>query len=373
MEAGHATRKPDAAPASGQVPQPGEGGSLTPELQGLIRRARARGYVTQDELLDRFPEAERDPDAIDRITHLLSREGIDVVHEEEGAGEKPRGEVVTFEGVTVRDLVRLYLEEVGRIPLLTSAEEVALAQRVEHGDEPARRRLIEANLRLVVSVAKKYAGRGLPFLDLVQEGNLGLLRAVEKFDWRRGYRFGTYATWWIRHGIVRGLAGQARTIRLPVSVGGILTRFAQASRALSEQLGREPTPEEIGKAMGLQAERVRRIMAIPRQPVSLEAPTGEEAGALRDVVADQEALTPEYIVFAALLREHLEAVLRVLTPREREVIRLRFGLDGGRPRTLAEVGRALAVTRERIRQIEAGALRKLLHPARAKSLEDFIA
>ncbi len=268
----------------------------------------------------------------------------------------------------------MYLEEIGKIPLLTPKEEVALARRVEQGDAEAKRRFTEANLRLVVSVAKKYLGRGLPLLDLVQEGNRGLIRAVEKFDWRRGYRFSTYATWWIRQAIIRALADQSRTIRIPVSTGEAASRLSRVSLVLAQRLGREPTLQEIGREMGLSVDRVRQLLELPKQPTSLEAPVGEEEETyVRNFIANQEARTPEEAIALSMLRDQVKGLLTTLTPRERKVVRLRFGLDGGRPQTLEEVGRTLKVTRERVRQIEKGALQKLLQPAQLRRLKNFVA
>ncbi len=281
---------------------------------------------------------------------------------------------VEVEKVPAADAVRMYLEEIGKIPLLTPKEEVALARRVEQGDAEAKRRFTEANLRLVVSVAKKYLGRGLPLLDLVQEGNRGLIRAVEKFDWRRGYRFSTYATWWIRQAIIRALADQSRTIRIPVSTGEAASRLSRVSLVLAQRLGREPTLQEIGREMGLSVDRVRQLLELPKQPTSLEAPVGEEEETyVRNFIANQEARTPEEAIALSMLRDQVKGLLTTLTPRERKVVRLRFGLDGGRPQTLEEVGRTLKVTRERVRQIEKGALQKLLQPAQLRRLKNFVA
>jgi len=287
--------------------------------------------------------------------------------------EAPEAEELERQSVELEDPVRLYLKDIGKIRRLTAREEVELAQRAERDDAEARRRLIEANLRLVISVAKKYVGRGLPFLDLIQEGNRGLIRAVEKFDWRRGFKFGTYATWWIRQAITRSIADQARTIRLPVHIGGTLTRLAREARRLTQELGREPTTGEIAEAMGVPAERVREMRRIVQEPVSLETPTGEEDDTvLRNFIADQEALAPEAAVSSIMLKKELDRALRTLPPRERNILRLRFGLDDGRPHTLEEVGREFGLTRERIRQIEAGALKKLRRPARTQRLRNFI-
>ena len=287
--------------------------------------------------------------------------------------EAPEAEELERQSVELEDPVRLYLKDIGKIRRLTAREEVELAQRAERDDAEARRRLIEANLRLVISVAKKYVGRGLPFLDLIQEGNRGLIRAVEKFDWRRGYKFSTYATWWIRQAITRSIADQARTIRLPVHIGGTLTRLAREARRLTQELGREPTTGEIAEAMGVPAERVREMRRIVQEPVSLETPTGEEDDTvLRNFIADQEALAPEAAVSSVMLKKELDRALRTLPPRERKILRLRFGLDDGRPHTLEEVGQEFGLTRERIRQIEAGALKKLRRPARTQRLRNFI-
>ncbi|KRT76895.1 MAG: RpoD subfamily RNA polymerase sigma-70 subunit, RNA polymerase primary sigma factor [Armatimonadetes bacterium CSP1-3] len=287
--------------------------------------------------------------------------------------EAPEAEELERQSVELEDPVRLYLKDIGKIRRLTAREEVELAQRAERDDAEARRRLIEANLRLVISVAKKYVGRGLPFLDLIQEGNRGLIRAVEKFDWRRGFKFSTYATWWIRQAITRSIADQARTIRLPVHIGGTLTRLAREARRLTQELGREPTTGEIAEAMGVPAERVREMRRIVQEPVSLETPTGEEDDTvLRNFIADQEALAPEAAVSSIMLKKELDRALHTLPPRERKILRLRFGLDDGRPHTLEEVGREFGLTRERIRQIEAGALKKLRRPARTQRLRNFI-
>jgi RNA polymerase primary sigma factor len=288
-------------------------------------------------------------------------------------GEEPEAMLEPLEGVSIDDPVRMYLKEIGKVPLLNSAEEIKLAKRMERGDEDAKRRLIEGNLRLVVSIAKKYGGRGMLFLDLIQEGNLGLIRAVEKFDWRKGYKFSTYATWWIRQANTRGLADQARTIRIPVHMVEMINTLIRISRQRLQELGREPTPEEIGQVMKMPTERVREISKIAQLPISLETPIGEEEDShLGDFIEDQDALAPAEAASFTMLKEQLEGVLETLTPREHKVLKLRFGLDDGRPRTLEEIGHEFGVTRERIRQIEAKALRKLRHPSRSKPLKDFI-
>ena len=277
------------------------------------------------------------------------------------------------EGVTIDDPVRMYLKEIGRVPLLTAQEEVELAKQMENGDEEAKQRLAEANLRLVVSIAKRYVGRGMLFLDLIQEGNLGLIKAVEKFDYNKGYKFSTYATWWIRHAITRAIADQARTIRIPVHMVETINKLIRVSRNLLQKLNRDPTAEEIAEEMDISVERVREIMKIAQEPVSLETPIGEEEDShLGDFIEDQDALAPADQASFLLLKEQLEEVLSTLTPREMRVLRLRFGLDDGRARTLEEVGQSFGVTRERIRQIEAKALRKLRHPSRSKKLKDFL-
>ena len=271
------------------------------------------------------------------------------------------------------DPVRMYLKEIGRVPLLTSDEEISLAKRMEQGDEEAKKQLVEANLRLVVSIAKRYVGRGMQFLDLIQEGNLGLMKAVEKFDYTKGFKFSTYATWWIRQAITRSIADQARTIRIPVHMVETINKLIRISRQLLQELGREPFPEEIAQEMDITVERVHEILKIAQEPVSLETPIGEEEDShLGDFIPDDEAIAPADAAAFALLREQLDDVLDTLTEREQKVLRLRFGLEDGRGRTLEEVGQEFGVTRERIRQIEAKALRKLRHPSRSKRLKDFL-
>ncbi len=345
-----------------------------------MQAAQEKGVVTYAEVA-RALEGVSGAD-IDAMCEKLTDMGVEVLEEQEPEEKKaveieplePEEETLGIpEGVGIDDPVRMYLKEIGRVPLLTAEEEVELAKRIEAGDEEAKRKLAEANLRLVVSIAKRYVGRGMLFLDLIQEGNLGLIKAVEKYDWRKGYKFSTYATWWIRQAITRAIADQARTIRIPVHMVETINKLIRVQRQLVQQLGREPTAEEIAREMGIEEERVREIMKIAQEPVSLETPIGEEEDShLGDFIEDQEAPAPAEEASYTLLKEQLEDVLSTLTEREQEVLRLRFGLDDGRPRTLEEVGQMFGVTRERIRQIEAKALRKLRHPSRSKKLKDYL-
>ncbi len=349
----------------------------------LLHKGKKKGNLTYKEIIDALQDFNLNAESIDEFYEELSRQGIEVVDEiveiealeEETIKPASEEEVDTFipEGISINDPVRMYLKEIGKIPLLTPEEEIILAKGMEDGDEECKRRLAEANLRLVVSIAKKYVGRGMLFLDLIQEGNLGLIKAVEKFDYRKGYKFSTYATWWIRQAITRAIADQARTIRIPVHMVETINKLIRVSRQLVQELGRDPSPEEIAIEMDVSVERVREILKIAQEPVSLETPIGEEDDShLGDFIEDQEVLAPADAAAFELLREQLEDVLDTLTPREQKVLRLRFGLDDGRTRTLEEVGQVFGVTRERIRQIEAKALRKLRHPMRSKRLKDYL-
>lgn len=355
-------------------------------IKNLINKGKKNGMLTYKEIMDALEEIDLDADQIDDIYLRLEDMGIDIVGEkeedmlletdEEGESEEieiKEEDISVPKGINVDDPVRMYLKEIGKIPLLTAEEEVELAQRMEAGDEIAKKKLAEANLRLVVSIAKRYVGRGMLFLDLIQEGNLGLMKAVEKFDYEKGFKFSTYATWWIRQAITRAIADQARTIRIPVHMVETINKLVRVQRQLVQELGRDPTPEEIAKEMNMEVEKVREIMKIAQEPVSLETPIGEEEDShLGDFIEDDNALAPADAATYIMLREQLIDVLDTLTPREQKVLRLRFGLDDGRARTLEEVGKEFDVTRERIRQIEAKALRKLRHPSRSKKLKDFL-
>jgi len=355
-------------------------------MKDLIEKGKKNGVLTYTEIMDTFQGSDLTPDQIDEIYEKLNGMGIEIVPEvtddieslDEGVILEAQQEEVDVdltvpEGVGIDDPVRMYLKEIGRVPLLSPEEEVSLAKRMEQGDEEAKRKLAEANLRLVVSIAKRYVGRGMLFLDLIQEGNLGLIKAVEKFDFRKGFKFSTYATWWIRQAITRAIADQARTIRIPVHMVETINKLIRVSRQLLQELGREPSPEEIAREMNITEEKVREIMKIAQEPVSLETPIGEEEDShLGDFIEDQEARAPAEEASFTLLREQLDEVLKTLTDREQKVLRLRFGLDDGRARTLEEVGQKFGVTRERIRQIEAKTLRKLRHPSRSKKLKDYL-
>lgn len=362
------------------------------KLSKLLELAKSKKNVLDEkEVLDAFAGEELTPEKLDRIYDFLDKKHVDVLKmsndddmdpdlfsEDEDADPEDEIDVEHIdlsvpEGIGVDDPVRMYLKEIGKVPLLSPDEEIELAKKIELGDEEAKKKLAESNLRLVVSIAKRYAGRGMQLLDLIQEGNLGLIKAVEKFDYRKGYKFSTYATWWIRQAITRAIADQARTIRIPVHMVETINRLVRTQRQLVQKLGREATPEELAKELNMPVERVREIMKISQDPVSLETPIGEEEDShLGDFIQDNNVEVPADAATYTLLHEQLMDVLSTLTEREQKVLRLRFGLDDGRPRTLEEVGRQFNVTRERIRQIEAKALRKLRHPSRSKILKDYL-
>ncbi len=351
------------------------------KLKDLLAIAKKKKNVLEfHEINDFFADMELDPIQIERIYEYLEANNVDVLRitEEEEIPVMEDEELENIdlsvpEGISIEDPVRMYLKEIGKVPLLSADEEIKLAKRMENGDEMAKKRLAEANLRLVVSIAKRYVGRGMLFLDLIQEGNLGLIKAVEKFDYTKGYKFSTYATWWIRQAITRAIADQARTIRIPVHMVETINKLIRVQRQLLQDLGREPTPEEIAKEMNLPVERVREIQKISQEPVSLETPIGEEEDShLGDFIQDDNVPVPAEAAAFTLLKEQLVDVLSTLTDREQKVLRLRFGLDDGRARTLEEVGKEFNVTRERIRQIEAKALRKLRHPGRSRKLKDYL-
>ncbi len=354
-------------------------------LRELTIEGREKGMLTYHEIEDAFERVDISTEQIEKVYEALEKLGIEIVADnieeefedipflETDEDEEENVDITIPEGISIDDPVRMYLKEIGKVPLLSSDDEIELAKRMEVGDEEAKKRLAEANLRLVVSIAKRYVGRGMLFLDLIQEGNLGLIKAVEKFDFRKGFKFSTYATWWIRQAITRAIADQARTIRIPVHMVETINKLIRVSRQLLQELGRDPTPEEIAKEMGMSEDKVRDIMKISQEPVSLETPIGEEEDShLGDFIPDDDAPAPAESAAFTLLKEQLIDVLDTLTPREEKVLRLRFGLDDGRARTLEEVGREFNVTRERIRQIEAKALRKLRHPSRSKKLKDFL-
>ena len=358
------------------------------KIKTLLAMAKKKKNVLEyQEISDHFADLHLEEEQMDEILDALEKSGIDVLRitddddipdeelllSDEDEVDMENLDLSIPDGISIEDPVRMYLKEIGKVPLLSAEEEIELAKRMENGDQEAKKRLAEANLRLVVSIAKRYVGRGMLFLDLIQEGNLGLIKAVEKFDYRKGYKFSTYATWWIRQAITRAIADQARTIRIPVHMVETINKLIRVSRQLLQELGREPTPEEISEEMGMPVDRVREILKISQEPVSLEAPIGEEEDShLGDFIQDDNVPVPAEAASFTLLREQLVEVLGTLTEREQKVLRLRFGLDDGRARTLEEVGKEFNVTRERIRQIEAKALRKLRHPSRSRKLKDYL-
>ena len=352
------------------------------KVKEIIEKAKTKGKITYGELATELDEA--NPDQIDKVFDAFEDLGVDILQEDleepdiedlQEVEDIPVEELDlnNMDGVNIDDPVRMYLREIGKIPLLTYDEELSLAKRVLEGDEEAKQKLVESNLRLVVSIAKKYVGRGMLFLDLIQEGNMGLIKAVEKFDYTKGFKFSTYATWWIRQAITRAIADQARTIRIPVHMVETINKLIRTSRHLLQQMGREPTPEEIAKEMEIPVEKVMEIQKIAQDPVSLETPIGEEDDShLGDFIQDDDSPAPQDSAAYTMLKEQLEEVMNTLTPREAKVLKLRFGLEDGKARTLEEVGKEFMVTRERIRQIEAKALRKLRHPSRSKKLKDYM-
>ncbi len=354
-------------------------------MNDLIETGKVKGKLTTQEIMDAMEEMDFDPDQMDKLYETLEGQNIEIIDEFEvdnlddltfagdTAADNASSEDAGAEQIAIDDPVKVYLKEIGRVPLLNSEEEIDLAMRIMDGDQAARRRLSEANLRLVVSIAKRYVGRGMQFLDLIQEGNLGLIKAVEKFDYTKGFKFSTYATWWIRQAITRAIADQARTIRIPVHMVETINKVKKISSQLLHQNGHEPSADEIAAELDMPVDKVREIMRVAQEPVSLETPIGEEEDShLGDFIPDDEAPAPADAASHTLLKEQLGGVLATLTPREEKVLRLRFGLEDGRPRTLEEVGKEFDVTRERIRQIEAKALRKLRHPSRSKKLKDFL-
>ena len=369
-------------------------GKFSEKLVELLELAKKKKNVLEyQEINDFFKDQHLEVEQMEKVFDFLEASGVDVLRitgnnvddmildDDDADIDKLDEEEIELdkidlsvpEGVSIEDPVRMYLKEIGKVPLLSAEEEIELAKRMENGDEAAKKRLAEANLRLVVSIAKRYVGRGMLFLDLIQEGNLGLIKAVEKFDYRKGYKFSTYATWWIRQAITRAIADQARTIRIPVHMVETINKLIRVSRQLLQELGREPTPEEIAKEMDMSVDRVREILKISQEPVSLETPIGEEEDShLGDFIQDDNVPVPADAAAFTLLKEQLVEVLSTLTDREQKVLRLRFGLDDGRARTLEEVGKEFNVTRERIRQIEAKALRKLRHPSRSRKLKDYL-
>ena len=386
----HAAKEPDdtAENAAAEVKSEGERKEKN-DIQDIIDKAKAKGSISNSEIMISLGDTDYDLDQIDKLYETLETMGIDITEDfddepidldedieadlENFESPESMEKALSQEGLAIDDPVKMYLKEIGRVPLLSAEREAELSKRMAEGDEKAKQELVEANLRLVVSIAKKYVGKGLFFLDLIQEGNLGLMKAVSKFDYTKGYKFSTYATWWIRQAITRAIADQARTIRIPVHMVETIHKYTKRSREMSQELGRDATPEEIAKDLNVSPEKIREIIKVAQDPISLETPVGEEEDShIGDFIEDQDSPAPADAASYALLREQLCEVLHTLTPREEHVLKLRFGLEDGRARMLEEVGQKFNITRERIRQIEAKALRKLRHPSRSKKLRDYL-
>ena len=378
IEKGEKNKKAEAKDKQSEKQQEISAPKKAAMVAELISLGKKNGVLSYKDIMDKLQDIHMEPEQMEKVYEILESNGIEVVEDldqelEEIQSNEEEIDLTVPEGIGLDDPVRMYLKEIGKVPLLSAQEEIKLAQRMNNGDEAAKKRLAEANLRLVVSIAKRYVGRGMLFLDLIQEGNLGLIKDVEKFDYTKGYKFSTYATWWIRQAITRSIADQARTIRIPVHMVETINKLIRVSRQLLQENGREPRVDEIAEAMNMNEERVREIMKIAQEPVSLETPIGEEEDSiLGDFIPDNDAPAPADMAAFMLLKEQLVEVLDTLTPREAKVLKLRFGLEDGRARTLEEVGGEFQVTRERIRQIEAKALRKLRHPSRSRKLKDFL-
>ena len=348
------------------------------KLNELYEEAKTKGSITKEEVANQLMELEIDADQINKVYEVLESLGVDVVNEfdpvpPEELIEPENIDLSVPEGISVDDPVRMYLKEIGKVPLLSAEEEIEIAKRMEEGDEEAKKKLTESNLRLVVSIAKRYVGRGMLFLDLIQEGNLGLIKAVDKFDYRKGYKFSTYATWWIRQAITRAMADQARTIRVPVHMVEVINKLSRVQRQMLQDLGREPTPDELARELDMPVEKVQEVQKYGREPISLHTPLGEDGDSeFGDLIEDTDAIAPSDAVAFSLLQEQFKQVLETLSPREAGVIKMRYGLEDGQPKTLDDIGRVYGVTRERIRQIESKTMSKLRHPSRSQTLRDFL-